>query len=87
METKKKKSFEYPSWLKGLNNPTTEFDQSPPTYAELTKTIKKMKSGASPRPLDQISIIAFQKCPALRSQLLSITAGGIKFYLLAGETQ
>ena len=35
-------SFEYPSWLKRLNNPTTEFDQSPPTYAELTKTIKKM---------------------------------------------
>ena len=31
-----------------------------------------MKSGASPCPLDQISIIAFQKCPALRSQLLRI---------------
>ena len=35
-------SFEYPSWLKRLNNPTTEFDQSPPIYAELTKAIKKM---------------------------------------------
>ena len=69
---RKNKSFEYPSWLKRLNNPTTEFDQSPPTDAELTKTIKKMKSGASPCPLDQISIIAFQKCPALRSQLLRI---------------
>ena len=34
--------------------------------------VKKMKSGASPCPLDQISIIAFQKCPALRSQLLRI---------------
>ena len=31
-----------------------------------------MKSGTSPCPLDQISIIAFQKIPALRSQLLRI---------------
>ena len=69
---RKNKSFEYSSWLKRLKNPTTELDQSPRTYAELTKTIKKMKSGASPCPLDQVSIIAFQKCSALRFRLLRI---------------
>ena len=31
-----------------------------------------MKLGTSPYPLDQISIIAFQKSPTLRSQLLRI---------------
>ena len=38
---RKNKSFEYQSWLKRLSNPKPEFDQSPPTYTELTKTIKK----------------------------------------------
>ena len=69
---RKNKYFEDQSWLKRLNNPTTEFDQSPPTYTELTKIIKKMISGASPCPLDQITIKAFQKSPALQSQLLRI---------------
>ena len=31
---RKKKSFEYPPWLKRLSNPVTGFDQSPSTYAE-----------------------------------------------------
>jgi hypothetical protein len=42
------------------------------TYKEITKIITKMKSAASPCPLDQISIIAFKKCPYLRTQLWRI---------------
>ena len=32
----------------------------------------KMKSSASPFPLDQISVVAFNKCPILRSHLTNI---------------
>ena len=44
----------------------------PPTYTEIRKVIMKMKSSASPCPLDQISVVAFNKCPILRSHLTNI---------------
>ena len=57
----KHKRFTRPSWMKGFENPTTDFNMQLPTYAEVTKVIMKMKSSASLYPLDQISVIAFKK--------------------------
>ena len=62
----KKNDFRIPTWMKTLNEPSHNFNLDPPSYRELTKVIMKMKSGASPRPLDQISVIPLKKCPYLR---------------------
>ena len=62
----KKNDFRIPTWMKTLNEPSHSFNLDPPSYRELTKVIMKMKSGASPRPLDQISVIPLKKCPHLR---------------------
>ena len=43
-----------------------------PTYKEITKTMFKMKSSASPCPLDQASIIVLKKCFHLRTYLWRI---------------
>ena len=56
-----------PSWMRKTENPTTDFNMQPPTYAEVTKAIMKMKSSASPCPLYQIIVIGFKKYPVLRS--------------------
>ena len=64
--------FNTPSWMRSLNEPSFDFKLEAPTYGEITKVIMKMKSSASPCPLDQISIIAFKKCPYLRTHLWKI---------------
>ena len=43
-----------------------------PSYAEVTKIIMKMKSSTSRCSNDAINIIAFKKCPILRSHLVKI---------------
>ena len=58
--------------MKTLNEPSYNFNLDPLSYRELTKVIVKMKSGASPCPLDQISVIPFKKCPYLRTFLWRI---------------
>ena len=58
--------------MKTLNEPSYNFNLDPPSYRELTKVIMKMKSGTSPCPLDQISVILFKKCPHLRTFLWRI---------------
>ena len=55
-----------------FKDPAINFNLEPPTYAEITKIISKMKSSASPCPLDQVGVIAFKKCPILRSHLTKI---------------
>ena len=77
------KRFASPSWMKEFENPTTDFNMQAPTYAEITKVIMKMKLSASPCRLDQISVIAFKKCPALRLRLTNIlqTASTAKTFL------
>ena len=65
----KARNFALPSWLKPLHQPDTIFDKALSTYSEISKVIRKMKTGASPCPLDQISIIALKKCPILRTYL------------------
>ena len=58
--------------MKEFENPATDFKMQPPTYAEVTNVIMKMKSSASPCPLDQISVIVFKKCLVLCSRLTNI---------------
>ena len=58
--------------MKTFKDPTINFDLELPTYTEITKIISKMKSSASPCPLDQVSVIAFKKWPILRSHLTKI---------------
>ena len=58
--------------MPGLNDPNSEFDLSKPTYSQITKIIKKMKTSGSPCPLDQISVICFKRCPYLRTFITSL---------------
>ena len=58
--------------MKKLNEPTIHFNIERPSYAEITKIIMKIKLSASSCPNDAISIIAFKKCPILRSHLVKI---------------
>ena len=58
--------------MRTFKDPTINFDLELPTYTEITKIISKMKSSASPCPLDQVSVIAFKKWPILRSHLTKI---------------
>ena len=65
----KSKQFERPTWMPEYERPTVQFNDSPPTYQEITKIIKKMKTSGSPCPLDQISVIVLKWIPYLRSYL------------------
>ena len=56
----------------GFSLPKNLFGLRPPTYQQVTNLIRKMKSSASPGPLDQVSIICFKHCPYLRSYVTSI---------------
>ena len=66
------KRFTIPGWIPKLNKPNICFDNTPPTYRELCKAIKRTKASGSPCPLDKISIICFKRSPYLRSFLLEI---------------
>ena len=68
-EKHKNRTFNLPSWLKPFPVASSNFDLECPTYQEITKIIRKMKSSGSPCPIDQISIIPFKRCPILRTQL------------------
>ena len=68
----RQKRFMSPSWMKTFKDPTINFDFEPPTYAEITKIISKMKFSTPPCLLDQVCVIAFKKCPILRSHLTKI---------------
>ena len=59
-------------WMKTFKDPITYFNLEPRTYTEITKIICKMKPSASPCLLYQNSVIAFKKCPILRSDLTKI---------------
>ena len=64
--------FRIPFWIPSFSPPVTPFDSNPPTYAEISQIIKRMKTSGSPCPLDQISIICYKRCPYLRSYLTAI---------------
>ena len=67
LEKSSHKCDKFPSWMKMLDTPTQVFNSSTPTYQEITKIVRKMKSSASACPLDQISILTLQNCPYLRT--------------------
>ena len=58
--------------MRKLDMPSIGFHLQAPTYKEITKIIFKMKSSASPCPLDRVSIIVLKKCPYLRTYLWRI---------------
>jgi len=66
------RTFNTPSWLPPLPEPSTPFDQSPPSYEKITTIVLRMKSSSSPCPLDKISIICFKRYRYLRSLLTKI---------------
>ena len=64
---KTKRKFDFPTWMKKLNEPSNVFDLEQPTYKEITGIINKLKSSGSPCPHDQMSIIILKRCPILRT--------------------
>ena len=64
--------FTIPSWIPTFNEPELAFDEAPPTYQQITKIIRKMKTSGSPCPLDQIPVIVFKRSAYLRSYLKAI---------------
>ena len=58
--------------MRKLNVPNIPFDNTAPTYSEISKIVRKMRSSASPCPFDQVSIIVLKKCPILRTLLWRI---------------
>ena len=65
-------TFNIPEWIPNLLAPKYEFETTPPTYAQITSIVRKMKSKGSACPLDQLSIIPFKKSAYLRSYLTEI---------------
>ena len=66
------KHFPIPSWIPLFAPPQIPFTSEPPSYQKVTNIIRNMKSSGSPCPLDQLSIIAFKRCPYLRTYLTDI---------------
>ena len=64
--------FFSPVWMKKLNQPSKEFDLSPPSYREIASIIRKMKSSGSPCPFDQIGVIVLKRCPIIRTMIWKI---------------
>ena len=68
------KTFRIPSCIPSFPPPEKKFHSNPPTYAEISQIIKKLKTSGSPCPLYQTSIIYYKRCPYLRSYLTAIIA-------------
>ena len=66
------KIFRIPSWIPLFAPPQIPFNLDPPSYQQVTNVIRNMKASGSPCPLDQISVIAFKRCPYLRTYLTDI---------------
>ena len=50
---KNKQKFEFPAWMKKLNEPLNVFDLKPTICKEITSIINKLKSRGSPCLHDQ----------------------------------
>jgi len=68
------KFFNKPDWMPDVCYPTNPMNHTEecPTYQDITKIIRSMKSSSSPCPLDGISVIIFKRCPILRTYLAKI---------------
>ena len=58
--------------MEKLSDPVVPFNIEPPSYEEVTKVIRYMRSAASPCPVDQISVIVLKNCPIIRTSLWKI---------------
>ena len=67
-----RKSFQIPDWIPRLTRPQVNFSDTPPSYENVTRLIRRMKSSGSPCPLDHIPILCFKKCPYLRSYITAL---------------
>ena len=66
------KKFEILDWIPTLPIPNSPFDLSPPSYKQITKVVRRIKTSGSPCPLDQLSIIPFKWGPYLRSYVTEV---------------
>lgn len=66
------KEFNQPHWLPNAQPPTYPFDESPFTMGELEGVIKRVRTGAAPSPLDQITYLVLRRCPSLALELLDL---------------
>ena len=57
-----------------------------PTYHEITRIIKSMKSFGSPCSFDTITKICFKRCPYLRSFVLNICTEGLRSNTLPAQS-
>ena len=57
------------NWIPKWNPPDFQYDDSPPTYKEVTSCVKKARSSASASPIDQLSVLILKKCPMARTIL------------------
>ena len=73
------------AWIPKLKEPNIPFNLSSPTYHEITRIIKHMKSSGWPCLLDQISIICFKRCSYLRSFILNICTEVLRSNTLAAQ--
>ena len=69
LSCKLKNDFATPGWFVTIDRPTSAANVTPPSYNEVARAINKSRAGASPSPLDQISIIVLKRCPILRTIL------------------
>ncbi|XP_065066053.1 uncharacterized protein LOC135691968 [Rhopilema esculentum] len=66
------KSFKVPDWIPSLSLPSVPYNLDPPSYHQITKVVRRMKSSGSPCPLDKLSIIPFKRCPYLRTYMTEL---------------
>ena len=65
----KSRTFAFPEWMTHLQSPHSECDMSPLRYEEVTRAVKRLRSGASSCPFDPVSILILKNCPILRTHL------------------
>ena len=58
-----------PSWFPVLNKPSIQFDESVPSYKEVTTAIRRSRSRSSSGLWDRLSILILKNCPMARTIL------------------
>ena len=61
--------FKIPGWIPKLPQPEHPYNDTPPTYQEVARAVRRAKTSASGSVFDQLSIIILKRCPILRTVL------------------
>ena len=72
------KTLIVPDHILKFDKPSIEFDLKEPTYQEVTRIIRRMKTSSFLCPLDQISIICLHRIPCLRKYIHRILVEALK---------